>query len=89
VTAADALAAALRDRRLGAEVAGDSVRVTVLGLPLTPLVVTRASVPGTGLVWSWRHRGRTWTHACGDPAGAADKIAASLRKPPGAGAAGP
>ena len=81
MTPADAPAAELGDRGLGAEPAGDRVRVSVPGLPLTPLLVTITTQAGTTPVWSWRAGGRAWSHPRDDPAGAADEIAASLRPP--------
>ena len=45
VTPAQALVSELRERGLGAEPAGDWVRVTVPGLPLTPLLITPAQQP--------------------------------------------
>jgi hypothetical protein len=83
VTPAEALVSELRERGLGGEVAGDWVRVTVPGLPLTPLLITPASRAGTGPMWCWRRGGQSWSHPRDDPGGAADKIAASLRPPPG------
>ncbi len=82
MTPADALTAELRNRGLGAEPAGDRVRVSVAGLPLTPLPVTTATQAETTPVWSWRTGGRGWPHPRDDPAGAARQIAASRKPPP-------
>ncbi len=86
MTAADALVAELRELGLGAEPAGDWVRVTIAGLPLTPLLIIPAPrpdipapPPGTGPVWTWRRGGRRWSHPRDDPHGAAATIAASLQ----------
>jgi hypothetical protein len=88
MTAPDALVAELCERGLGAEPAGDWVRVTIPGLPLTPLLIIPASrladavPPASGPVWTWRRGGQRWSHPCDDPRGAAAKIAACLQPPP-------
>jgi hypothetical protein len=41
-----------------------------------------AQPDGTGEAWAWQRDGRTCTHSCADPDGAADAIAEFLRRMP-------